>query len=314
MSSSDAFPSYHAPSRRRVIVAIGGLLFSLVVLAGICAYPVVVSALAPEGSNGADLAALRFVTVGLAAGPGQTMAPSRGSLGSTVGGKFEIWVDGKRRIQGLSDGVSSPSLLLGPGEHAVEVRESSVTRFSSPLTIAGGSSTTYVISAVAGTTQILSVDDAAETKSKASIAVLNLTGEAIAVRVGDEELVVQSGKVSNEARFALPGNPVIAINNRKIPTDPAMTGSKLILVTTALEGTREVLTSVIPANRYPASMLRTGDAAPSLVLADDGHNAEYWLRRILSGFVVVLVVTATLATLRSFRAQALDSRVRARME
>ena len=308
--------SLRAVSRRRLFVVSAGLLLSLVVLAGLSAVPTGVWA---SQAAGTDLAAVRFVVVDGGAGAADRAGSDR--VGSNAAGSatpgapevgYEVWLDGKRKVAGLESHAISPFLLFAPGEHDVRIRLGTEVLFREMVSLDHGSSMTYVIDRGPAGTRMLSVADVAGTTAGLMLTVLNLTSAPIDTIVGDSHAVVAPDELS-VARPLPVAAASIMVGGRVVSIDRTVKASRLVLVTEGEAGDGPLI-SVQASSRYPSTMLVAGDVAGVDETLSTGRAPEYWLRRILSAFVVFLVVAATIATLKSFRVQALDSRVRARME
>jgi hypothetical protein len=281
-----------------------GSLFMLGLVAGLSGLPTSVSATSPPEST-ADLVAARFVVVvpDVLSVAGQAPMPS----------SFEIWVDGRRRVGGLSNAFPSPFVLLSPGERTVEVRAGNVVLYSKPVTMASGSSTTFVVNARVGGSELIRVADLNEVAGETPLRLVNLTDAPVAALIGSTPVTVAARSASESTPSDIDASPKLTVSARPVPVDRRDPGAKLVLIRGAASGGAPLVT-MFSATRYPAASLHMGNLLAPGESENQGHTPEFWLRRILSAFVVILVVAATLATLRSFRTQALESRVRARME
>lgn len=295
---------FPAPSGWGLLLAVGALMAGLTVLA---APPVRAGAFPAAAAGPDDLAAARFVVVDAEAG--SATVPSAVPAAAPA---YAVWVDGKRRVGALGNAVASPFLLLSPGDRALEIRTDTTVFFGATVTVTGGTSTTYLVESSADGVRLITVPDTGESITDRSVRIINVTPSAVEARVGQETFSILPHSVS-PAYAATPGpEPTVLLGDRPVSVDEREKGAKLLLVTHAADGTDPVV-ATISANRYPSPLLRVGDVEPARSPAPEGHSAEFWLRRILAAFVIVLVVASTLATLKSFRTEALDSRVRARM-
>ena len=267
---------------------------------GTASHATVVSSGDSSGFAG-DLGAARFVVVDVE------------STGRDA--PFEVWVDGMRKVRGLRSGVPSPYLLLAPGARTLEVRQGPAVWLRSVRPVNARSSTTFIIANNEQRTHLLAVADSPEGEARPTVRVVNLTAVSRKVQFDTTPLDVPPSAISEPGLLAMGlTDPGVRVEGRDVRVDRREPGSKLLLIVGAgASGGRESM-SMLSSVRYPSSLLAVGDVAKVGSFGREGHAPEFWIRRLLSACVVALVVATTITTLRSFRVQALHSRVRARME
>ncbi len=267
------------------------------------------------------LAAVRFIVAQSSPAPGEQIA-------------FEVWVDGKRRINGLAANIVSPYLLVGSGIRSLEIRRDGSVVVGEVRDVEGGSSTTFVAAHGSGPARLLGVPDS-KSHDALSVRMINATSISQTLQVpGDTSgatVVVAPFASSNPVPIPAAGapalrfegvdltfdTPVVGAPKKPVPGASSATtgvGSQLLIVAAATDGSGGYSALSFPSTRYPASLLPVDEGAPSSALDAPGRPPEFWIRRFLAALVLVLVVAATITTLRSFRVQSLHSRVRARME
>jgi len=280
--------------------AAAGLIVGCGLAIGTASHAQVVSTGETNGFAG-DLGAARFVVVDV------------GSTGSDA--PFEVWVDGMRKVRGLRSGVPSPYLLLAPGERTLEVRQGPAVWMRTVRPVRARSSTTFLMANNEERAHLVEVADSPEGESRPTVRVVNLTAVSRKVQFDETSLDVPPSAISEPALLATDLNdPGVRVEGRDVRVDRREPGSKLLLIVGAgPSGGRESI-SMFSSVRYPSSLLAAGDVAKAGSVGREGHAPEFWIRRLLSACVVALVVATTITTLHSFRAQALHSRVRARME
>ena len=235
-----------------------------------------------------------------------------------VTGSFEVWIDGRRRINGLAANVVTPYVLVGSGARGIEIRQDGSVLVGESRTIEGGSSTTFVAAHGSGPSRLLGVPDS-KSRETPTVRMINATRMTHTLQA--------SGKVISVAPFAS-STPIVIPGAGQVPLQfegAALTfnekvgravdrGSRLLIVSAATNGSSGYAAWSFPSTRYPASLLPVDEGGPVSAADSSGRPPEFWIRRLLAALVLVLVVAATLSTLKSFRDQSLHSRVRARME
>ena len=247
----------------------------------------------------------------------------------------DVIVDGRPRVHALttlSSGGLSEYLVLTAGRHHLELRSSNATSNTTSNTTSGGlgaepsavadidvvpdSSTVLVVTGDPRTPTLGAVTiDAVAGTARSSVRVLNTSESALTVHVGDRAVALAPMAASGPLPFetaTLALRATAAVGDASA-TLRARSGSESLVVVSVLGGVaiRHFDVRAFPVAALGAlepAMVRHGFAAA--VLVDDG----LWLRRILAGVVVVLVVLATASTLASFRNETMEDRVRNRMQ
>lgn len=240
--------------------------------------------------------------------------------------RADVLVDGRRRVGALSsiasDGLSA-ALVLSAGHHRLELRSSDATARN-----AGPSSAVVAFDVVPDATLAVVVVGSLSTPvvrvvpidpplgpSRASVRVLNITTLAVTVHIAKRASSL--APLSSSGSFAV-DHGVVAVQFQSANGDLATTvrasagsGSFLVLRSNATALTMHQFDvrplPVAALGVIDSATVRHGFAAT--VLVDDG----LWLRRVLSGVVVLLVVLATASTLAAFRNETMEGRVRDRM-
>ncbi len=284
---------------RNKTVAVFAAMCSVMILSlGSLALPHMADAQRSQASQ--SLAAVRFVAVSSA----------------DDSAKRDVWLDGQKRISGLRDASLVPYLLVGAGAHALQIRVGANVIFESTPDIAPESSVTFLFDFSQSSTRLLRFDDAPNAGlQQRSARFVNMTSATKSLNVGGEVVLVPANEIS--AFVPLVSNKgstsFVEVGQRRLSIATKTTGPKLILLRpTGSASQSKIALTVLSALRYPSALLRSGNLA-SAITPGNHRTSEYWIRRMLSAAVVLLVVAATIATLRSFRVEALESRVRARM-
>lgn len=254
----------------------------------------------PLGVPVGRLAAVRFVVALASPVPGDQRT-------------YEIWIDGKRRINGLAANMMSPYLLIGSGERGFELRSGTSVLVGENRTVEGGSSITFVTSHGSGPARLLGVPDSPLHETP-SVRLINATNVSQTLQASGRKVVVAPLALSMPVAIPTGGQGPLRFEGSVVKFNATDRGSRLLIVSAATDGSPGYTSWSVPSARYPASLLPIDDDAPTGAGGAPGRPPEFWIRRLLAGLVLVLVVAATITTLRSFRVQSLDSRVRARME
>ena len=321
-----------SPTNSRATVIRGGLRYA--VLAFLAAFGAVVqapgmsrSASASETGSAAStaspgrLAAVRFVVTPSSPVPG---GPDT----------FEVWVDGNRRVNGLDANVVSPYLLVENGVRSFEVRSATSIVVGEVRNVEGASSTTFVVAYGAGPAHLLGIPDS-NPHAAPSVRLINATSISQKLQVPGEAAIttVEVAPLAASKPVPIPaqGEASLRFQGEELSFEPVVgapskiltkanssirgeVGSRLLVVAAAVDGAGGYSGLTFPSTRYPANLLPVDEGAPGSGLALPARPPEFWIRRLLAALVLVLVVAATITTLRSFRVQSLHSRVRARME
>ena len=254
----------------------------------------------PSANSVGRLAAARFVVALASPVPGDHRT-------------YEVWIDGKRRINGLAANMVSPYLLIGSGERGFELRSGRSVLVGENRTVAGGSSTTFVTSHGSGPARLMGVPDSSSRETP-SVRLINATNVSQTLQASGRNVVVAPLESSMPVTIPRGGQGPLRFEGSIVEFSSTDRGSRLLIVGAATDGSPGYTAWSVPSTRYPASLLPVDDVAPTYARGGPDRPPAYWIRRLLAGLVLVLTVAATITTLRSFRVQSLHSRVRARME